>query len=105
MEDTITIEKLLKLCGYGTHINIKIADNGQNAINGVSSMQNSTDKRQKAKWEAFKNKPVYYISPSVEIADIKRRFGDCFRMIIEAHILRCDYDRAMDEYKNTMNAK
>lgn len=102
MTNTITIEQLLKLCGYGTHINIKLADNGSIAINGVNCMENSKDKRQKARWEAFKNKPVLHISPSVEIADMKRHIGDCFRMIIEASILRDDYDQAMTEYKEML---
>ena len=102
MTNTITIEQLLKLCAYGTHINIKLADNGTIAINGVNCMENSKDKRQKARWEAFKNKPVFHISPSVEIADMKRRVGDCFRMIIEASILRIDYDQAMTEYKEML---
>lgn len=102
MDNTITIEQLLKLCGYNTHINIKLADNGALAINGVNCMKNSEDKRQKARWEAFKNMPVFHISPSVEYADMKRRIGDCFRMTIEAYIHRYDYDQAMAEYKEML---
>lgn len=102
MDSTITIERLLALCSHGTHINIKLADTAIIAINGVNSLENSKHKRQKAKWEAFRERPVFHISPAVEIADIKRNNGSCFRMIIEAYILRSEYDSAMNEMERIM---
>lgn len=51
MREYVTIEQLLGLCRYGTHINIKLADSGAIAINGVANLENSTDKRQKGETE------------------------------------------------------
>lgn len=100
MREYVTIEQLLGLCRYGTHINIKLADSGAIAINGVANLENSTDKRQMAKWEAFREKPVFDICGGVEMADLKRHHDDIFRMNVEASILRNDYDDAMKEYKS-----
>lgn len=100
MREYVTIEQLLRLCRYCTHINIKLADSGAIAINGVANLENSTDKRQMAKWEAFREKPVFDICGGVEMADLKRHHDDIFRMNVEASILRSDYEDAMKEYKS-----
>ena len=63
--ERITIDKLSELCGYSVHINIKRADNGKVVINGVNALKYSKDKRQIMKWDAFKEKEVYGIRPSV----------------------------------------
>ena len=101
--DEIKIEDLLKLCAYGTHINIKLSDTGKIVINGVSAMSNSKDKRQKAKWEAFKNKLVYNVEPTVDAAGLKHN-SHWFGLNIEAYIHRHQYDVAMSEYEETINA-
>lgn len=98
MEHEITIEELLKLCGYGVHINIKRADSGTLVINGVSAMAWSKDKRQKAKWDAFKDKKVYGIRPSIQIEGIKRD-DHYFLMSIEAWISKYECETAVAEYK------
>lgn len=101
MREYVTIEQLLGLCRYCTHINIKLADSGAIAINGVANLENSTNKRQMAKWEAFREKPVFDICGGVERADLARNLSsDMFRMNVEASILRSDYDDAMKEYKS-----
>lgn len=97
-EKVITIEELLEICRYGTHINIKVSDNGQTAINGVSSLKNSKDRRQMAKWEAFRSSRVYCIAPNIALADLKRSFSDVFCMTIDAMITREEYDDAMKTY-------
>lgn len=99
--DEIKIEDLLKLCAYGTHINVKLADTGKIAINGVNAMSYSKDKRQKAKWEAFKNKPVYHIEPAVDTAGLKYN-KQFFSLNIDVHILRCYYDQAMKECEEAL---
>ena len=99
MAGAITIEELLEICRYGTHINIKVSDNGQIAINGVSSMKNSKDRRQMAKWEAFRTARVYCIMPNIALADLKRNFDDIFRMTIDAMMTRDEYNEAMKIYK------
>ena len=100
----ITINDLSEICGYGTHINIIRADNGSVAINSVNCMKNSKDKRQQAKWEAFKDKYVYDIAPSVDMASIKRN-GDIIRLNINAWIHSIDYEQAVAEYKKKVSRK
>ena len=95
----ITIKELKEICAYGTTIKIKFADNGKTVIDDVASLERSKDKRQMAKWEAFKDMPVYYVRPTIDIADAKRAIGDCFRMKIEASISRLYYDEAMRKIK------
>ena len=102
--DGITVEQLLDLCAYGTHINIKLSDTGKIVINGVNAMKYSKGKRQKAKWEAFRNKMVYGISPCAQIADLKRR-SDVVILDIEAYMHRLQYDLAMKEYEESMSGK
>lgn len=99
MSGTITVEELLEICRYETHINIKVSDNGQTAINGVSSLKNSKDRRQMAKWEAFRNSHVYCIMPNIALADLRRNFNDIFTMTIDAMITRNEYEQAMKIYK------
>ena len=94
----ITINNLLNLCCYGIHINIKRADNGRVVISDVASLRRSKDKRQQAKWEAFKDKEVYGIRPSVQIEGLKRN-EDFFRMSIDAWISKYECEKAVAEYK------
>lgn len=102
MNGIITIDELAVLCRYGTHINIKRADNGKIVINGVNAMKFSKDKRQQAKWEAFRYKPVYGISPSVEIEGCKRS-EDVIRLDINAWIGSGDCEQAVAEYKASVD--
>ena len=94
----ITIKNLLNLCCYGIHINIKRADNGRVVINDVGSLRRSKDKRQQVKWEAFKDKEVYGIRPSVQIEGLKRD-ENFFRMSIDAWISKYECEKAVAEYK------
>ena len=94
----ITIDNLLNLCCYGIHINIKRADNGRVVINDVDSLRRSKDKRQQVKWEAFKDKKVYGIRPSVQVEGLKRD-EPYFLMSIEAWISKYDCEEAVAEYK------
>lgn len=103
MEHEITIEELLNLCGYSVHINIKRADNGKVVINCVSAMKYSKDKRQIAKWNAFKDRKVYGIRPSVQIEGIKRD-DHFFLMCIEAWISKYECEAAVAEYKSKVVA-
>lgn len=97
----ITIDKLLDLCGYGVHINIKRADNGKVVINGVNALKYSKDKRQNAKWNAFKEKEVYGIKPSIQIEGLKRD-DPLFLMSIEAWISKYDCEDAVAKYKENV---
>lgn len=98
MDHEITIAELANLCCYGTHINVLRADNGKVVINGVNRLRYSKDKRQATKWNAFKDRKVYGIRPSVQIEGIKRddRF---FLMSIEAWISKYECEEAVAEYK------
>lgn len=97
----ITIDKLSDLCGYGVHINIKRADNGKVVINGVNALRHSKDKRQNAKWDAFKEKKVYGIKPSIQIEGLKRD-DPYFLMSIEAWISKYDCEDAVAKYKENV---
>lgn len=99
----ITIDDLSNLCCYGVHIKVKRADNGKVVINGVNALKNSKNKRQQAKWEAFKDKEVYGIRPSVQIEGIKRD-EPFFLMDIEVWIslFDCEQAEAVAEYKATV---
>ena len=103
MNGKITIDELTVLCGYGVHINIKRSDNGKVVINGVNAMKYSKDKRQIAKWDAFKTKEVYGIRPSIQIEGLKRD-DPFFLMSIEAWISKYDYEDAVEEYKRMVVA-
>lgn len=99
MDNEITIEESLKFCVYGMHINVLRVDNGKVVINDVGAMERSKDKRQKAKWNAFRNKKVSGIRPSVQIEGIKR-YDEFFRMSIEVWIRKHEYEAAVAEYKS-----
>lgn len=97
MDREITIVELVNLCCYSTHINVLRADNGKVVINGVNQLRNSKDKRQAAKWNAFKDRKVYGIRPSVQI----RGSGDhFFLMNIEAWISKYECEEAVSKYKS-----
>ena len=97
----ITIDKLSDLCGYGVHIIIKRADNGKVVINGVNALKYSKDKRQNAKWDAFKEKEIYGIKPSIQIEGLKRN-DSYFLMSIEARISKYDCEDAVAKYKENV---
>jgi hypothetical protein len=102
MESEITINELLSLCCYGVHINIMRADNGKVVINGAAAIKRSKDKRQAAKWNAFKDRKIYGIRPSVQIEGIKR--GEhFFLMCIDAWISKYECEEAIAEYKANVN--
>ena len=98
MDNRITIHEFSSLCCYDVHINIKRSDNGKVVINDVNSLRRSKDKRQIAKWEAFKTKEIYGFRPSVQIEGLKRN-ENFFRMSIDAWISKYDYEKAVSEYK------
>ncbi len=100
--DLICLKELFHLCQYGTDIVVKRADTGRIVIDGVRSLANSKDKRQKAKWDSFKDKEVYGIRPSLRTEGIKRE-DDFFRMIIVVWISSGECEKAIEEYKMRVN--
>ena len=104
MEGGITIDELLSLCGYGIHINLKRADNGKVVINGAAAMKYSKDNRQAAKWNAFKDRKVDGIRPTVQIEGIKRD-DHFFLMCIEAWISKYECEAAVAEYKASVTGQ
>lgn len=100
--EKITIDNLLNICGYGVHIKVKRADNGKVVIDSVNALKNSKDKRQQAKWEAFKDKEVFGIRPSAQVECIKR--NDPFIWLtIEVWISSGVCEQAVAEYKATVS--
>ena len=99
-EREITIQKLLDISGYSTRIIIVRSDTGSVVIQSVKALANSKDKRQMAKWEVFKDMPVYGIAPTVDIKLFKR-YRDYFNLAIEATIYVGDYNKAMKKISET----
>lgn len=95
----ITIEQLLELCRYGTDIRIVRSDNGGTVIERLSSLANSKDKRQVAKWEAFRKMPVHGIYPDIQMGALSHRVSDHIPFGITASILPSDYSAAMEKIK------
>lgn len=100
--DEITLEHLLKLCRYGTNIRVVAADTGKTIIQCLNSLANSKDKRQAAKWKAFRSVPVHCIYPDVIMADLKRRISDHIPFCITASIFRIDYKEADERLLNIL---
>lgn len=100
MDNEITIQKLLDITAYSTHINIKRSDTGAVVISSVKALAHSKDKRQMARWEAFKDMPVSNIRPSVDMASLKRN-RDFFSLAIEASIYIGDYKKAVEKFSET----
>lgn len=94
MDNEITVQKLLDITAYSTHISIKRSDTGAVVISSVRALSYSKDKRQMARWEAFKDMPVSNIRPSVDMASLKRN-GDFCSLVIEASIHVFDYEKAI----------
>lgn len=101
--DEITLEHLLKLCRYGTNIRVVAADTGKTIIQCLNSLANSKDKRQAAKWKAFRSVPVHCIYPDVIMADLKRRISDYIPFCITASIFHFDYMEADERLQNILN--
>ena len=91
---------MLDITAYSTHINIKRIDTGAVVISSVMALAHSKDKRQMARWEAFKDMPVSNIRPSVDMASLKRN-RDFFSLAIEASIYVCDYEKAVEKLTET----
>ena len=100
MDNEITVQKLLDITACCTHINIKRSDTGAVVISGVRALAHSKDKRQMARWEAFKDMPVSNIRPSVDIASLKRN-RDFFSLAIEASIYVGYYKDAVKKLAET----
>ena len=98
----ITLEHLLKLCRYGTNIRVVASDTGKTIIQNLNSLANSKDKRQAAKWEAYRLVPVHYIYPDVIMADIKRRLSDYIPFCITASMYSIDYKSADERFKEIL---
>lgn len=96
----ISIEQLLELCRYHTHIRIVRSDNGSTVIDGLWSLANSKDKRQAAKWEAFREMHVHAIYPDIQMGALSHRVSDIVPFGITASIYPSDYQAAMERIKN-----
>ena len=92
----ITIEQLTELCAWSTHIKILRADNGKVVIDGANEMKRSKDKRQMAKWEAFREVNVFDIRPSIEASQLRylpQNVSLCIVGWMNIH----DYEKAMEK--------
>lgn len=94
----LTISDLNDLVMYGTVVNVKRSDTGATVIRNVKALSNSKDKRQKEKWEAFKDVVVNTVAPSADLA-LAKRYNDVVRLVIDAYIFGWDYQEAMEKIK------
>lgn len=93
MNEKITIEDIAVLTDFGSRVRVVNARTGKIIIDGLYSMKNSKDRRQVAKWEAYRDVPVYHMSACFWIGDMSKDFA---RAAIEVSIWD-SYDQAARE--------
>lgn len=60
MNEKITIEDIAVLTEFYSRVRVVNERTGNIIIDGLSSMKNSKDRRQVAKWAAYRDVPVSY---------------------------------------------
>lgn len=89
MNEKITIEDIHRITAFGTYVRVLNAGTGKLIIDDLNSLARSNDKRQAAKWKAYKDASVH----ALHSGTVNRRgvfFADSVLLTIEATIL--DYD-------------
>ena len=79
MNEKITIADIAELVEFGSSVRVVSARTGKTIIDGLSALKNSKDKRQIAKWEAYRGVPVLHMRAFFLI-------GDTFREVAHAAI-------------------
>ena len=67
MNEKITIADIAELVEFGSSVRVVNARTGKTIINGLSALKNSKDRRQVAKWEAYRDVPVSHMSAFLKI--------------------------------------
>ncbi|MBP5410900.1 MAG: hypothetical protein J6Y26_03210 [Lachnospiraceae bacterium] len=88
-ERIITLDEIRKLCGYGTRIRVLNGRTGKVILDGLGELARSKDKRQKAKWDAYKDLEVTHLYPGIVFSK-GTIFSDSAYLIIQATISDTD---------------
>lgn len=79
MNEKITIEDIVDLAEFSSAVRVVNARTGRTIIDGLGALKNSKDKRQIAKWEAYRDVPISHMRAFFLI-------GDTFREVAHAAI-------------------
>lgn len=85
MNENITLEDIQRLASCGTRVRVLNDGTGKLIIDDLNSLARSKDKRQAAKWMAYKDAPVSYMHPGT-IFQRGTVFSDSVYVIIEVTI-------------------
>lgn len=85
MNEKITLEDILRITGYGTRVRVLNNGTGKLIIDDLNSLARSKDKRQAAKWTAYKDAPVSYMHPGT-VFQRGTVFSDSVYLTIEVTI-------------------
>lgn len=102
MNEKITIEDIVVLSYFGTWVRVVNARTGKIIIDGLSSLKNSKDRRQVAKWEAYRDVPVLHMSAFLRISD---KYKEYAHAAIEVSIWDSDDQAARERVKEILGKK
>lgn len=93
MNEKITIADIAELVEFGSSVRVVNARTGKTIIDGLSALKNSKDRRQAAKWEAYRNVVIEHMRAFFLVGDM---FKEVAHAAIEVSIWDSD-DRAARE--------
>lgn len=99
MNEKITIADIAELVGFGTSVRVVNAMTGKIIIDGLSALKNSKDRRQVAKWEAYREVAIAHMSACLKILDT---YKDYAHAAIEVTIWDSDDKAARERVKEIL---
>lgn len=104
MNEKITIEDIHRLTSFGTQVRVLNSCTGKLIIDDLNTLARSNDKRQAAKWEAYKDVVVNALHPGT-VLQRERFFADTVRLTIEATIHSYDDELARKRVMGILSKK
>lgn len=86
MNEKITLVDIQRLTSFGVRVRVLNAGSGKLIIDDLNSLARSKDRRQAAKWTAYKDAPVHAIHPGT-VFQRGTIFSDSVYLTIEVTIL------------------
>ena len=102
MNEKITIEDIAVLTDSYSWVRVVNARTGNIIIDGLSSMKNSKDRRQVAKWEAYRDVPVSHMSACFRIGNMYKDYASA---VIEVSIWDSDDQAARKRVREILGKK
>lgn len=102
MNEKITIEDIAVLTDFYSWVRVVNARTGKIIIDGLSAVKNSKDRRQVAKWEAYRDVPVSHMSACFWIGDKYKEYAHAG---IEVSIWDSDDQAARERVKEILGKK